>query len=103
LDYNNSQDAAALALKLYHDVRANGWEVVMRQRRGDPAAKKVNVTVSEYIEAVAAGSLFSPKTLESYAQALRKIAGDIAGETKREARCHQAAHAHTREDRSLAH
>ena len=31
-------------------------------------------------------SLFLPKTLQSYAQALRKIAGDITGETKREQR-----------------
>jgi hypothetical protein len=40
----------------------------------------------KYIEAAAAKSLFSPKTLVSYAQALRKIAGDITGETKREKR-----------------
>ena len=58
----------------------------MRRRRGDPAVKKINVTVGEYIEAVAARSLFSPKTLQSYAQALRKITGDIVGETKREKR-----------------
>ena len=97
------KDAAALTLKLYPDVRVNGWEVVMSRRRGDPAVKKINVTVGEYIEAVAARSLFSPKTLQSYAQALRKITGDITGETKpREARCHQAAHAHAREDRSVA-
>ena len=82
----NKKDAAALALKLYLDVRANGWEVVMSRRRGDPAVKKINVTVGEYIEAVAARSLFSPKTLQSYAQALRKITGDIVGETKREKR-----------------
>jgi hypothetical protein len=37
------------------------------------------VTVGEYIGAVAAKGLFSPKTLESYAQALRKITGDIHG------------------------
>jgi hypothetical protein len=82
----NKKDAAALALKLYHDVRANGWEVVMSRRRGDPAVKKVNVTIGEYIEAVATKSLFLPKTLQSYAQALRKITGDITGETKREKR-----------------
>jgi hypothetical protein len=82
----NKKDAAALALKLYLDVRANGWEVVMSRRRGDPAVKKINVTVGEYIETVAARSLFSPKTLQSYEQALRKITGDIVGETKREKR-----------------
>jgi hypothetical protein len=77
----NKKDAAALALKLYLDVRSKGWEVVMRQRRGDPADKKVNVTIGEYIEAVAGRSLFSPKTLGSYAQALRKIALVGEGET----------------------
>ena len=48
--------------------------------------KNVNVTVGEYLEAVAAKSLFSPKTLQSYAQALRKIAGDITGVAGREKR-----------------
>ena len=82
----NKEDAATLALKLYHDVRANGWEVVMVRRRGDPVEKKVNVTIGEYLEAVAAKSLIYPKTVSSYAKALRKIAGDIARETKREKR-----------------
>jgi Phage integrase family len=82
----NKEDAATLALKLYHDVRANGWEVVMARRRGDPVEKKVNVTIGEYLEAVAAKSLIYPKTVSSYAKALRKIAGDIARETKREKR-----------------
>jgi hypothetical protein len=82
----NKKDAAALALKLYLEMRVNGWGVVMSRRRGDPAVKKVNVTIGEYIEAVAAKSLFSPKTLQSYAAALRKITGDITGEAKREKR-----------------
>ena len=82
----NKAQAALLARKLILELCANGWEETLRRRRGDPASKKVNVTVGEYIEAVAARSLFSPKTLESYAQALRKIAGDITGETKREKR-----------------
>ena len=61
------------------------------------------MTVGEYVEAVRAKSLFSSKTLQSYAQALRKIAGDIAGEAEpRKARCHQTAHPHPREGRSLA-
>ena len=82
----NKAQAALLARKLYLELCANGWEETLRRRRGDPAVKKINVTVGEYIEAVAARSLFSPKTLQSYAQALRKITGDIVGETKREKR-----------------
>ena len=38
-----------------------------------------HATIGEYTAAVAARSLFSPKTLQSYAQALRKIVGDIYG------------------------
>jgi hypothetical protein len=82
----NKAQAALLARKLYLELCANGWEETLRRRRGDPASKKINVTVGEYIQAVAARSLFSPKTLQSYAQALRKITGDIVGETKREKR-----------------
>jgi hypothetical protein len=82
----NKEDAGAAALKLYHDVRANGWDAVMSRRRGDPVEKKVNVTIGEYIEAVSAKSLIYPKTVSSYAKALRKIGGDIGGETKREKR-----------------
>jgi hypothetical protein len=44
------------------------------------------VTVGEYIEAVSARSLFSPKTFQSYAQALRKIVGDITQTSGREKR-----------------
>jgi hypothetical protein len=79
----NKKEAAALALKLYLDVRANGWDAVMDRRRGNSTEKKVNVTIGEYIEAVTAKSLIHPKTIQSYAKALRKIAGDIAGEAKR--------------------
>jgi hypothetical protein len=82
----NKAQAALLARKLYLELCANGWEETMRRRRGEPVDKKANVTVGEYVEAAAAKSLFSPKTLVSYAQALRKIAGDIAGETKRSKR-----------------
>ena len=38
------------------------------------------MTIGEYIEAAGVKSLFSPKTLESYASALRKIAGEYGHE-----------------------
>jgi hypothetical protein len=82
----NKAQAALLARKFYEDLRANGWEATLARRKGLDTGKKVNVTIGEYIEAVGARSLFSPKTFQSYAQALRKIVGDIAGETKREKR-----------------
>jgi integrase len=74
----NKDDAASIAAKLYVDIRSRGWDAVMGERRGD-AEKKCDVTISEYIEAVRAKSLLYPKTITSYAQALRKIAGDITG------------------------
>ena len=67
-------------------MRANGWEEALAHRKGAPMEKGVNVTIGEYIEAVATKSLFSPKTFQSYAQALRKIAGNITGAEGREKR-----------------
>jgi integrase len=81
----NKEQAAILARKFYEDLRANGWEAAHARRRpADGSEKKVNVTVGEYIEAVTAKSLLYPKTVESYAQALRKIAGDITGQANRD-------------------
>ena len=82
----NKEEAAALARKFYETLRANGWDAALAGLRGNPVEKKVNVTVGEYIEAVATKSLFTPKTLQSYAQALRKITGDITGAAGREKR-----------------
>jgi hypothetical protein len=63
--------------RVYQELRANGWEETMRRRRGEPAEKKVKVTIGEYIDAVRSQSLIHAKTIESYAAALRKIASDI--------------------------
>ena len=99
---SHKEDAAARAQKLYLDVRANGWDAVMSRRRGNSTEKKVNVTVGEYIEAVTAKSLIYPKTIQSYAKALRKIVVDMTGQKPREARCGQVAHARATEDRNVA-
>ena len=82
----NKEQAAILARKLYEDLRSLGWDEVLRRRKAPMEEKKVNVTVGEYIQAVATKTLFSPKTLQSYAQALRKITGDITGVVGREKR-----------------
>jgi hypothetical protein len=73
----NKEQAAILARNLYLDIRANGWDAALAHRKGAPAEKKVNVTIGEYLDAVYTKSLIHPKTLESYAAALRKIASDI--------------------------
>jgi hypothetical protein len=75
----NKEAAAILARKFYEDIRANGWGAALARRKGTREEKKVNVTISEYLDAVKAKSLIHAKTIESYAAALRKIAGDIQG------------------------
>ena len=77
----------ALALEFYLKLRALGWEEALRWWKGDlTCTKRSDVTIGDYLEAVSAKSLFSSKTLQSYAQALRKIAGDITGASGREKR-----------------
>ena len=72
----NKEQAAVLARKLYEDLRSLGWEEVLRRRKAPKEEKKVNVTIGEFISAVTEKALIHPKTLESYAAALRKIASD---------------------------
>ena len=43
------------------DILSLGWDEVLRRRKTPMEEKKVNVTVGEYIEAVATKSLFSPR------------------------------------------
>jgi hypothetical protein len=73
----NKGEAACVARNFYLDLRANGWEAALARRKGAPVAKRVNVTVGEYVDAVKAKSLLYPKTVESYTGAPRKITSDI--------------------------
>ena len=76
----NKALAAIEARKLYQELRALGWEETLRRRRpSDVPQKKVKATIGEYIDAVKAKSAIYSKTVEGYAQALRKIAADIYG------------------------
>jgi hypothetical protein len=87
LKTTDKEQAGALALEFYYKLRALGWEEALRWWKGDcTSTKKSDVSLGEYIEAVATKSLFSSKTLQSYAQALRKIAGDVTGTAGREKR-----------------
>jgi len=87
LKTTDKEQAGALALEFYLKLRALGWEEALRWWKGDStAAKKSDVTIAEYLEAVTAKSPIYPKTIQSYVKALRKIAGDITGETEREKR-----------------
>ena len=84
----NRAQAAFEARQLYVALKANGWDETLRRRRGDPMEKKCDVTIGEYLEAVREKSLLYPKTIESYAVALRMIAGAISG---RESKAHRDA------------
>ena len=75
----NKSQAAVEARRLYEELRANGWEETLRRRKPDAGAKKVNLTISEYLEAVKVRSAIYSKTIESYGASLRKIAADIHG------------------------
>jgi integrase len=74
----NKEEAATLARNFYRELLRSGWEQTLRWWKGDSTnTKKVDVTVGEYIDAVAEKSQIHPKTCESYSAALRKIASDI--------------------------
>ena len=78
LGTSNKTEAAALALKFYQEIRANGWDDTLRRRRAiRMGGKGINVTIGEYLDAVNAKSAIYSKTIEGYAVALRKIAADI--------------------------
>ena len=72
-------EAAFEARKLYVELKANGWEETLRGRRKPDAPKKIGTTIGDFIDAVREKTAILPKTIESYALALRKIAADIAG------------------------
>ena len=98
----NKAQAALLARKLYLELCANGWDETLRRRRGDPARKKVNVTVGEYIEAVPQGASFRQRRFRATRRRCARSPATLPERQAREARWHQAAHTHAGEDRSLA-
>ena len=79
LGTTDKEQAGALALEFYLKLKALGWDEALRwwKKGDDSTVKKSNVTIGDYVDAVREKSLIHPKTIESYAQALRKIASDI--------------------------
>ncbi len=93
LGTRDRERAATIARDIYLDIVANGWDLAMARRQGPRPEKRSNVTVGDYLAIVAAKALVYPRTLESYAVALRKIAADVVGvrhEAPRSARREQA-------------
>jgi hypothetical protein len=83
LETSNPDAAAARARTLYEQVRANGWESTLDARRPQRGAATGgiidvnNVTLGAYIAAAKATADIAPRTLETYCQAVRKIASDM--------------------------
>ena len=82
----NNKEQAAITARSFTRICAlsDGMKFFTGVKR--PGGKEGQRDGRRILEAVATKSLFSPKTFQSYAQALRKIAGDIAGVAGREKR-----------------
>jgi integrase len=76
LGTSNRDSAAVLAREIYLHLERHGWQATRDRYRPQPE-RKSNLTVGEYLETVREIASISPRTVESYAKALRKIAADI--------------------------
>jgi hypothetical protein len=81
LETSNPAAAAARARALYNQIRTEGWEATLTNRqsqRGDATGNDAdNCTLGAYIDAAKATADIAPRTLETYCQAVRKIASDL--------------------------
>jgi hypothetical protein len=75
----NKAAAAARAKEIYLFVAANGWNEAFEKFRPELAAKKPNVTLSEFLAEIRATAGVSASTIEDYSRALRKIVADMLG------------------------
>ena len=73
----NKTQAAFEARKIYLELKANGWQETIARRRKPDAPKRIGTTISDYVDAVRNNTALFPKTIESYNQALRRIAADV--------------------------
>jgi integrase len=83
LETSNPDAAAAKARTIYQQVKANGWGSTLDARRPQRGAATDgiidvnNVTLGAYTAAAKATADIAPRTLETYCQAVRKIASDM--------------------------
>ena len=77
---DNLEAAVAKARKVYLSLLAVGWEETLRRfKAGYAEPKRGELSIGEYLDAVARETSIHRPTLDGYAKALRKIAADIAG------------------------
>ena len=78
LETPNPDAAAARARTLYEQVRANGWAATLASRQPQlDAVSGDQCTLGAYIDAAKTTADIAPRTLETYCQAVRKIASDM--------------------------
>jgi integrase len=78
LETQNPDAAAARARTLYEQVRANGWAETLASRQPQlDAVSGDHCTLGAYIDAAKTTADIAPRTLETYCQAVRKIASDM--------------------------
>src|SRR6516162_6593730 len=78
LETSNPDAAAARARTLYEQVRANGWAATLASRQPQlDAVSGDQCTLGAYIDAAKTTADIAPRTLETYCQAVRKIASDM--------------------------
>lgn len=72
--------AASRARDIFLTVQSEGWDAALAKFRPNATkdSKREDLTVGEFIAAVKATADGSPKTIEVYCRALRKIVADIA-------------------------
>jgi integrase len=79
LETSNKDTAAKKAKKIYEYIRANGWQKARETFRPKHLHKPNEVTVGQFMEEVKRTTDLTPKTLEDYSRAFRKIVADISG------------------------
>lgn len=78
LETSNRAAAAHRAREVWQYVRLHGWDGYMAKFKPESVAQ-ADPSIGQFIEAVTRTSGLAPKTLKTYVNSLRKIAGDIAG------------------------
>src|SRR6516162_8128704 len=78
LETSNLEAAAARARALYDQIRTHGWEATLANRSPQrPETTTTDCTLGAYISKAKATADIAPRTLETYSQAVRKIASDM--------------------------
>lgn len=80
----NKEEAAQRARKMYLDLVAGGWDLMLANHR--PKATEVtsptpkqSLTFGEYVDLVRSKNLLSSKSIDGYAMRLRTIVSDVMG------------------------